>query len=334
MGHNFGARHTPGSNGVMAGILSSRNSFNRSFYQAEADNGLVNAKTIYDSSRGDLPDGPPLRDPLEIPFAIDDTVDTPVNTAVTLSPLNNDLLNPLQGAPNNTITLVEVGNVSPPNAGSVSISGNQLTFTPASGFRGTALFGYTIAGDLGWLHKADIAVDVGSGTATPNASLPLAMDDFVGIPDQATGIFRFNPLINDEGEGYRHLRNINPHIGAGSGNSEDVPDNAFYITGATNLTPAKGTLTAETRPFTSNGSTSNISTGFYEFTPAPNATGTAQIEYTIRDASGGTDIGLVTIALPGVEITSPSGGNVIPLGQGVVFTGLVTNPPAPFPRSL
>ena len=315
----------------MAGILSSRNTFARSFYQTEADTGIVNAKTMYDSSRGDLPDGFRLRDPLEIPFAIDDTVDTPQDTAVTLSPLTNDLSNPLQGAANTTLTLVEVGSVSPPNAGSVTINGDELTFTPASAFRGTAWFGYTIAGDLGWLHKADIAIDVGSGTATPAASLPLAVDDFVGSPDPSTGIFRFNPLINDEGEGYRHIRSIEPHIGPGSGNTRNVPDNAFFVTGATNLTPSKGTLTAETRRFTSGGTTTNTSTGYFQFSPANGATGVAEIEYTVRDSSGGTDIGTVTIALTNIEITSPSGGNIIPVGQGIVLTSSINNPPAPFP---
>ena len=87
MGHNFGAQHTPGNDGVMVGTITNNNVFQRSFYRIEGATGNVNAKSIYDLSRNDLSGNVPLRDPLRIPFAIDDFVTTQVDIQITLNPL-------------------------------------------------------------------------------------------------------------------------------------------------------------------------------------------------------------------------------------------------------
>ena len=165
IGHNFGARHTVGTDGIMMASLSSSGTNTRSFFSLEQTSGETGAFIVYQDSGSKLTGPATYRNPKEMPFANDDTTTTPVNTAVTISPLNNDDLAAAGGSSNTVLTLVETSQVLPVGAGSAAISGSNLIFTPANGFTGTAWFSYTIQGDLGnegqgWLHKADIAVIV------------------------------------------------------------------------------------------------------------------------------------------------------------------------------
>lgn len=92
---------------------------------------------------------PPLANPDNYTVVVDSS-----NNA--LNPLTNDLSG-------GTLSLV---NVSPTN-GTAAISGNQVLFTPDSGFIGTATIGYTIQDNLGGTNTSLITVTVTSATLIP-----------------------------------------------------------------------------------------------------------------------------------------------------------------------
>ena len=104
----------------------------------------------------------------------------------------------------------------------------------------------------------------------------------------------------------------------------DVLPGAFRIVSATNLDPSKGSLDfSDTRPFTIDGSRTNLLTGLMSFTPAPGATGIGSIEYTIEDGVGNQTTGLATIVLPLVEITEPDAESVIvDVRNGILLDGV------------
>ena len=77
---------------------------------------------------------------------------------------SNNALNPLTNdVSGGTLNLV---NVSPTN-GTATISGNQVIFTPDTGFIGTATIGYTIQDNLGGTNTSLITVSVTSATLIP-----------------------------------------------------------------------------------------------------------------------------------------------------------------------
>lgn len=214
LGHVFGARHTVGIDGIMMASLSASGTNTHSFFSTESVSGEMGAFTIYEDSHTDLTGAVPMRHPKEMPFANDDAVTTPVNTAVAISPLGNDNLATPSGSNNTTLTLLETGYVLPIGAGTVAITGSNILFTPTTGFEGTAWLSYTVQGDLGnggsgWLHKADIAVQVGATetpefdiTIAPGASFRMRFPPGVGAvtgltqPAQASAFNSLNYLSN------------------------------------------------------------------------------------------------------------------------------------------
>lgn len=187
-GHNMGANHTAG--GIMGGGGDKRS------YYTDRDPGYTAAKEIWDNSRNRLAP-PSLRNPNEIPFAADDFVTTPLDAPVDFQPLANDARAARHGAENTVMTIAETGRVVPRNAGTVSIVNSEtLRFTPAAGYRGLAHFSYSVRGNVGntgrgWLHKGDVAVEVG-GPRGPEINLTLAPGQFMSFrlsgdtPDIAT----------------------------------------------------------------------------------------------------------------------------------------------------
>jgi hypothetical protein len=499
LGHCFGATHTVGADGIMMASLSTSGTNTRNFFSIEQDTGDVGAISIYNESRTDVLGTTTMRHPLEMPFANDDSATTAINTPVVISPLANDDLATITGGSNSTLTFIETGGVLPVGAGTIAVAGSDITFTPATGFEGTAWFSYTIQGDLGnngsgWLHKADIGVEVGTtsapeynltvapGTAyrmrfppgngpvtinsniskgnifaslfyldntfytinaNSNASgtdsftytkggtsytanityattaswdieieaggvkylyLPpdrravdsltqpaegnidptlendvvtvsgegdfyfnqhyllradanatgsdtftytkggvtytvnvtyvdspvVATDDFVAAYDSATGAYRFNPIMNDQGPGAVSATSIQTKLGPAVGAGISTIANGRYLVSATNLSPTKGTLEFETRPITVAGVSTDVISGFLNFIPAAGATGIAEVEYVVKDAAGNTSTGTVKIALGVIQITSPTGNNVVTPNSGVLLQGQINNPPAPF----
>lgn len=102
------------------------------------------------------------------PVATDDTVSTSNSTAVTISPITNDTDTDgdtlsLEGTP------VVVGGSA---VGTITISGNQIIFTPANGFVGTAEIQYSINDGNGGVSSASIFVIVSSSVTTTTSTMP------------------------------------------------------------------------------------------------------------------------------------------------------------------
>ncbi len=175
---------------------SSTNGNTRSFF-TNVNTGETSAKDIYDYARNRLIGPASMRHPEQIPFAHRDYRMTPVNQVLRFSPLDNDDVSVANGEIN-ALALEEVGSVTPLTGGTVAITGEQLVFTPSTDFVGTAWFSYTIRGSVGnsgngWLHKGDVAIDVGQFnepatiTLAPGASYSFIPTNTSGLtqPDQA-----------------------------------------------------------------------------------------------------------------------------------------------------
>ncbi len=193
IGHNLGSNHSSG--GIMNS--SSLNGSSRSFF-TDVSAGETAAKDIYDHSASRLIGAAALRHPEQIPFANRDSANTAVNTPIRIAPLDNDLASVRNGQ-ENALALEEVSTVLPLDAGEAEIIGEEILFTPRDGFQGTAWFSYSVRGsvgngDRGWLHKGDVAIDVGSITeptripVAPGASysfIPIGGTSGLTQPSQA-----------------------------------------------------------------------------------------------------------------------------------------------------
>ena len=86
------------------------------------------------------------------PMAVDDSATTPQGTPVTIDVLNNDY-----DPDGDTPTLDSVGQGT---NGSVTNNGNDVTYTPNSGFTGADSFNYTISDGNGGTDTATVTVTV------------------------------------------------------------------------------------------------------------------------------------------------------------------------------
>ncbi|MGE0443785.1 MAG: Ig-like domain-containing protein, partial [Vicinamibacterales bacterium] len=107
----------------------------------------------------------------DLPTAVNDSATTAEDTAVTIDVLDND------GSPDGTATIVAT--TPPPTAaGSISVSDNTITFTPAANYSGTASFTYTLADPDDDRATATVTV-----TVTPVNDPPVAVDDTATTPE-------------------------------------------------------------------------------------------------------------------------------------------------------
>ena len=157
MGHIFGSGHS------MGGIMNPQYSTKlRSFFKDIEGEEFTAASQIYARSSGRLSGPAAMRNPAEMPFAVDDVAWAAPGERIYYNVLANDLKQVYRGQ-QNSLSLAEVGQVTPRYAGSVAIEAGRAVFTPSTGFEGTAWFSYSVRGDTGrgWLHKGDVAVVVG-----------------------------------------------------------------------------------------------------------------------------------------------------------------------------
>ncbi len=157
MGHIFGSGHS------MGGIMNPQYSTKlRSFFKDIEGQEFTAASQIYGRSSGRLSGPASMRNPAEMPFAVDDVAWAAPGERIHYDVLANDLKQVYRGQ-QNSLSLAEVGLVTPRYAGSVAIEAGRAVFTPSTGFEGTAWFSYSVRGDTGrgWLHKGDVAVVVG-----------------------------------------------------------------------------------------------------------------------------------------------------------------------------
>jgi hypothetical protein len=202
------------------------------------------------------------------------------------------------------VTGVSVSASLPPAFHTVGISGNQGRFTPAAGFAGVVLVGYT-ATDVNGNSAEGLLSIVVSPLGLPVG--PVALPD-VAIVAQDSSATDINVLTNDV----------------------DVAGGGLAVTGVSvtgSLPPAFHTVI--------------ISSNRVRFTPAAGFAGAVVVSYTVTDVNGNTGVGLLNIvvspsplplppvALPDVAIVSSSGGATLidvlvndldPAGGGLTLT--------------
>ncbi len=290
LGHNVGASHTRG--GAMNPSVS-RSSPREDFFTENSTNGggYTAATDIYNymsSPTRSFVFGPAeLRNPVEMPFGVDDGVSTAADTPVSFNPLANDLqATPLFGQ-TNALRLVEVGQVFPKAAGTATMLGNEIMFTPAPGFTGNVWFSYTLSGDvgnggLGWLHSADVVVTVGGSSGNPSQNPAISLTDDV-IKTDFSGPIRLNPLLNDEGAGRLWAGDVEA-LNFDGGTVASV-DAAFRLVGAS-VVAGNGTVALETAEITRSGLNTQQNTGYLVYTPGLNEPSQVEIQYTVEDANG------------------------------------------------
>ena len=116
--------------------------------------------------------------------AVGDTASTALNTAVTIAVEANDTI-----PPGDTVFLSYFGGVSD---GTVAVVGNDLVYTPDSGYYGVDHFGYELSDTLGAQSYAGVSVTVGAGStllavadtaSTPiNTAVTIAVESNDTIP--------------------------------------------------------------------------------------------------------------------------------------------------------
>jgi len=292
MGHNVGASHTSG--GVMNPSLRNND---EDFFKQSENGEYTGAMDIYNhmafnsSALSKLYGPADLRHPEEMPFAITDEVSTPLDTPLTFDPMENDLHTVPYGQ-QNVLRLLEVGTVYPASAGTAEVDGALLTFTPSPGFTGNAWFTYTIQGSIGnggqgWLHAADVIVSVGGSSADPTLAPSLSLQDDV-IAATLQDPVRFNPLLNDEGEGRLWAGNVDVVLGPGDTSPESYSDAAFQITGVTIVTGTGGVSLESIQVVDGSASGSTGYTGYVVYTPGVGEGNQVHLTYDVMDADGNT----------------------------------------------
>ncbi len=189
----------------------------------------------------------------DVPTANDDSVSVTEDTAtdLTASILSNDTDIDLD-------TLV-VSAVSNPAAGTVSLVGGVVTFTPTANLCGNGIGGFDYTADDG---------AGGSDGAHVIVTITCVNDDPVATNDNVTG-----------------TEDLDVHVTAFDmvGNDNDVDSGTLTVTGVSNAT----------------GGSASLSAGAVTFSPDANLCGVAAAgyDYTVSDGDGGSATGHVTIDL-------------------------------------
>lgn len=124
--------------------------------------------------------GPP---PNAVPVAVDDTLDAVAGTPVTFDPTTND-----SDADGDALTLAVP--VQPAH-GTVTVSGHDVTYTPAEGYAGPDTIAYTVCDAANACDVGAVAVTV----ALPPNSAPVAVTDVVTVTEGTP--LTFDPRAND-----------------------------------------------------------------------------------------------------------------------------------------
>ncbi len=329
LGHNVGASHSNG--GVMNPSLSNNN---EDFFKKSENGDYTAAMDIYNhmSTSSDALNklyGPAdLRHPEETPFAITDEVSTPLETPLTFDPLENDIHTVPYGT-ENALRLIEVGSVYPAAAGTVEVDGELLTFTPSTGYTGNAWFTYTIQGTIGnggrgWLHAADVIVSVGGSSADPTLSPALALqDDYL----DATLLepVRFNPLLNDEGEGRLWAGRVDVVLGPGDTTPESYSDDPFQLTNVA-VVSGTGSVSLESLQVVDASTPSSGFTGYVVYTPGPGEGNLVHLTYDVKDANGTTATANVYLNRK-IGLTTSASVAALLETEGKVATLTISRPP-------
>ena len=207
----------------------------------------------------------PVNDP---PVAVNDAATTPMNTAVTLTVLTND------SDPDGDV--LAVTSFTTPTSGTVTQSGNQFVYTPATGFFGTATFTYTITDGHAGTSTATVTITIPNGNRPP-----------VAVNDAATTMVGMPVAISV------------------LGNDSDPDGDVISV--VSNTVPAHGTVTRVGGVFTytpASGFT-GIDTFTYTISDGRGGTATATVTITVS----GCVVGVSTTYTQGGWGANPNGNN-------------------------
>ena len=104
----------------------------RSFFNDIEGQEFTAASQIYGRSSGLLSGPAAMRNPAEMPFAVDDVAWAAPGERIHYDVLANDL-NQVYRGQQNSLSLAEVGQVTPRYAGSVATEAGRAVFTPSDG---------------------------------------------------------------------------------------------------------------------------------------------------------------------------------------------------------
>ncbi len=176
--------------------------------------------------------------------------------------------------------------------GQVVLSTNgSFTYTSAAGFSGTDWVDYTLVDEF-------FGTDIGRVTFT--------------VTDTATGNDR--PLAQDDAFTGGEDQQITGNLLADNGNGPDTDPNGETLT-----------VVNQTYFTAQGGIVSVFANGNFTYTPRANYSGPDSFTYTVKDPSGASDTGLVTISLTAVNDAPVAHNDVFSAGHGHTITGNVLN---------
>lgn len=176
----------------------------------------------------------------QAPVAVDDSAVTPVNTAVTVPVLAND------SDPDGDS--LAITSTSQPANGSVTVSGDSIVYTPASGFTGTDTFTYTVTDPEGLTATATVTITVDMPANLPPVANPDSAQTSVGTP------VSLNVLANDSDPEDDEL-SVTAIGQPGNGSA------TFDANGQVQYTPAAGFIGTDTFTYSVVDSAGNSATG-------------------------------------------------------------------------
>ena len=159
---------------------------------------------------------------------------------------------------------LSVANLTATNGALVNNNDGTYTFTPNANFNGTVNLTYDVTDGT-----ATLTGQTQTFSVTPVNDAPVAVDDTATTRKNTAITLTTTALL---------------------ANDTDAENNSLSISAVANAT--NGTVVLN-----DNGTPTNFSDDTVTFTPNNNFSGNANFEYTVSDGNGGTDIGLVTVAV-------------------------------------
>lgn len=185
----------------------------------------------------------------------------------TISPVNNDV--DIAGGGLTLTNVSSLSTIPAGNAGSVNASGNNINYSPATGFAGVELLQYQIADNNGATATGLITVTIVPSPVTPS---PLATPDVASVTQDSSNNV-LDVLAND----------IDPASGGltltGVSVQADLPNVG--------------------------GHAASLSGNQISFTPAAGYSGVVTLQYTLQDSNSTSANGLATITVTPAAAAAP-----------------------------
>ncbi|MBO9582794.1 MAG: cadherin-like domain-containing protein [Flavobacterium sp.] len=174
---NAASSWTPLTNNIASGLntLSPGETLYIRFYVYASNN------TFEIKNGNGSPEGPVITGTIEDVFTLtakNDIVSTPSNQAITIPILDNDVIG---GYPLEAITVTQ------PTNGTVTVNGlNNITFTPAANFTGSATFTYTLKNTNSNYSSATVTVNATAPVCNPGDQITYGDNKWIGYVYKTT----------------------------------------------------------------------------------------------------------------------------------------------------